>query len=234
MLAPKFGLLSVTKAEHRTLLDERLADLRSSRLPRHVGVIPDGNRRWAVGHDLDKKSGYAHGIDPAFELYEACRFLGIEEVSFYGYTQENTKRPREQREAYQAACELGVERLRALDAELLIVGDDASSMFPEVFQPYTVRTRFGRGGLKVNLLINYSWRWDIDRLRSTGRLGSHDVSSVDLVVRWGGRTRLSGFLPIQCAYADIYVLEGLWPDYSGTDLVEALEWYGAQEVTKGG
>src|SRR5450759_3443584 len=58
-------------------------------IPRHVGFIPDGNRRWAVDRGLSKESGYAHGIGPGLRLYEKCREIGVEEVSIYGFTQDN-------------------------------------------------------------------------------------------------------------------------------------------------
>jgi len=62
-------------------------------IPRHVGFIPDGNRRWAMDHGMSKEAGYAHGIDPGFLLFEKCKAYGIEEASIYGFTQDNTKRP---------------------------------------------------------------------------------------------------------------------------------------------
>jgi undecaprenyl diphosphate synthase len=204
------------------------------RIPQHIGIIPDGNRRWATARGLEKGDGYTFGIGPAFALYDRCRELGVQEVSVYGFTQENNKRPREQREAYQAACVEAVHRLEGLDAEFLIVGDHTSAMFPPALRPFVTRTRLGRGGIRVNLLINYSWRWDLGQLESTGSIGSRDVSDIELVVRWGGRTRLSGFLPVQCAYADICVLDELWPDYAPEHLERALEWYQEQDVTKGG
>jgi undecaprenyl diphosphate synthase len=224
------GILQFSDAR----LDAKYGELKGSRLPEHIGIIPDGNRRWAVDRGLEKRSGYDHGIDPAFDLYERCRTLGVKEVSIYGFTRENTKRPREQREAYQAACVKAVRRLSDMDADLLIVGDSTSALFPDEFQSFTTRRRIGQGGIKVNLLINYSWRWDLDRLKETGSIGSSDVSEIELVIRWGGRSRLSGFLPVPCAYADLYVLEDLWPDYSPQHLVKALEWYQSQDITKGG
>ena len=65
-------------------------------------------------------------------------------------------------------------------------------------------------------------------------LGSASGSRIDLVVRWGGRRRLSGFLPMQCAYADFSVIDTLWPDMDEDELAGALDWYGAQDVTLGG
>jgi undecaprenyl diphosphate synthase len=183
---------------------------------------------------MEKGDGYTHGLVSAFKVYDKCLELGIKEVSIYGFTQENTRRPVEQREAYRAACVDAVRRLEGLDADLLVVGDDRSSLFPDDLQRFTERTRLGRGGIKINLLINYSWRWDLKQLSETGRIGSWDVSEINLVVRWGGRSRLSGFLPAQCAYADLCVLPEMWPDGSGSDLERALDWYQGQDVTKGG
>ncbi len=65
-------------------------------------------------------------------------------------------------------------------------------------------------------------------------LASAAVSRIDLVVRWGGRRRLSGFLPVQCAYADFYVIDTLWPDSHPEEFIDALTWYQAQDVTLGG
>src|SRR4051812_34408565 len=75
-----------------------------SSLPRHVGFIPDGNRRWAGMRQLPKEAGYARGIDPGLVLFEECRALGIEEVSVYGFTQDNTRRPSVQTRSFRDAC----------------------------------------------------------------------------------------------------------------------------------
>ena len=226
--------MSIVSLHREADLSSRLSRIKRSRMPSHIGIIPDGNRRWAVGGGLEKGCGYSFGIAPALDLYRICRELDVAEVSVYGFTRENVKRPREQRESYQRACVEAVERLQELDADLLVVGDSRSSAFPDELRRFTDRTRLGRGGIRVNLLVNYSWRWDIDQIGATGGLGSREVSDIDLIVRWGGRSRLSGFLPVQCAYADLYVLDDLWPDYRPTHLADALEWYQEQDVTKGG
>lgn len=69
-----------------------------------IGFIPDGNRRWAVQQRLPRHQGYAQGIAPGLALFEACRALGVEEVSVYGFTQDNTRRPTEQAKSFRAAC----------------------------------------------------------------------------------------------------------------------------------
>ena len=61
------------------------------RIPKHVGIIPDGNRRWASQNGMTKDKGYESGIDPGLESYRLCRDLGCEEVTFYGFTTDNTR-----------------------------------------------------------------------------------------------------------------------------------------------
>lgn len=216
------------------------------RLPKHIGVIPDGNRRWAESQGLDKEKGYEYGINPGFQLYELGLALGIEEMTFYGFTNDNTKRPTEQKQAFQKACVDAVSLLAHRDAALLVVGNSTSPMFPPELKPYITRQTFGRNLMKINFLVNYDWHWDISHAlrqeenRGTSRkklgqaIASSDVSRIDLIIRWGGRRRLSGLLPVQSVYADIYVLDALWPDFHPDHLVDALRWYEEQDITLGG
>ncbi len=216
------------------------------RIPNHIGVIPDGNRRWAESKGMSRESGYEKGIDPGFELYKTCLDLGIKEMTFYGFTQDNTKRPAVQTKAFQKACVDAVRILSNRDASLLVVGNTDSPLFPSELLPFTKRTSFGEGKIRVNFLVNYSWWWDINHAFSNGdspgnprehlsnNIASGEISRIDLVVRWGGRRRLSGFLPVQTIYSDFYILDELWPDYKHDHLYDALKWYETQDITLGG
>jgi undecaprenyl diphosphate synthase len=200
------------------------------RLPRHIGFIPDGNRRWAQQRGLPKDQGYAQGIAPGLALFEACKKLGVEEVSVYGFTQDNTRRPTEQSKSFRAACVAFALEIWRRGAALLVVGDELSKQFPSDLAAF--RSRQG-SGIKVNFLVNYGWEWDLAGLKN-GALRSADVSRLDMVVRWGGGRRLSGFLPVQSVYADIFVLDALWPDFRPQHLDAALAWFGQQDRTLGG
>ncbi len=176
------------------------------RIPKHIGIIPDGNRRWASQAGLEKKDGYAHGLAPGLELLRLAAAAGVEEITYYGFTTDNCGRPRELR-------------------------------------PYTAgRVALNGGGIRVNFLVNYGWEWDLAGLESPGQnrkaicnqLRSREVSRVDLVIRWGGMRRLSGFLPVQAVYADFYVVDRLWPDFEPEDFQKALAWYQKQDITQGG
>jgi len=153
------------------------------RIPKHIGIIPDGNRRWALGKGMEKEAGYDNGISPGMVLYHLCRKLGINEM-----------------------------------------------------KPYTNRHQFGNGGMKINFLVNYSWEWDLGLQDGAigPKLKTADVSRIDLVIRWGGRRRLSGFLPVQSVYSDMYVIDDYWPDFTPQHVYDAIEWYSKQDVTLGG
>lgn len=217
------------------------------RIPRHVAFIPDGNRRWAVNRGMGKEKGYAHGLEPGFRLYHICTALGIEELTVYGFTSDNTKRPPEQTAAFRQACVDAVRGLAKLDASLLVVGNADSPLFPPELKPYRTRQALGSGTTKVNFLVNYDWLWDLSKAATNvsgttsgkrkpfaERIASSEVSRIDLVVRWGGRRRLSGLLPVQAVYADFFVLDDLWPDFKPDQFFDALHWYGSQDVTLGG
>lgn len=241
---PVSGLHGTKVAFGSAVWEEGMGPKEFARLPAHVGFIPDGNRRWAEQRGLARREGYAAGIAPGLQLLDECRRLGIGEVSIYGFTQENTHRPKDQTEAYRAACVAFAGQALEHGAALRVLGDATSPVFPPELAPYAER-RLGPGPPRVNLLVNYGWAWDLESaLRSGGSnvrgkavtqlLASADVSRIELIVRWGGRRRLSGFLPVQSVYADFYVVDALWPDFRIEHFHDALRWYAEQDVTLGG
>ncbi|MCI1944467.1 polyprenyl diphosphate synthase [Clostridium luticellarii] len=213
------------------------------KLPNHIGIIPDGNRRWACKNNMEKEKGYEFGLISGIKLFKCCEKLGIKELTYYGFTTDNTKRPSIQRKAFTKACVKAVKMLFKENASLLVVGNTNSPMFPKELLPYTVRKRLGNGGMKLNFLVNYGWEWDLgksvdchftNRSSIISNLNSHDISRVDLIIRWGGRRRLSGFLPVQSVYSDFYIIDDYWPDFKNEHLMQALEWYNHQDITLGG
>ena len=205
------------------------------RIPKHIGIIPDGNRRWALEKGLKKHSGYDNGLKPGIELLKICKEIGIEEITYYGFTVDNTKRPKIQRLAFTNACIKAVSLITKENAELLILGNSKSKVFPQELLKYTKRQIIGDGGTKVNFLVNYSWEWDLGiRENKNITIKSNDVSRIDLVIRWGGRQRLSGFLPIQTVYSDFYFIKEYWPNFKKEHVIEAINWYSKQDITLGG
>ncbi len=214
------------------------------RLPQHIAVIPDGNRRWATEQGLKKSEGYQRGLEPGINLYEQCLALGIPELTFYGFTNDNMKRPAEETLAFRNACVAAVECMNEKDASILVVGNSDSQVFPPELVKYRTRQSSGRNLMKVNFLVNYDWHWDVNTAttRSLGgsrkdllrSVASAEIPRIDLVVRWGGRRRLSGMLPLQSVYSDFFVIDNYWPDLVPQHLESALDWYAQQDVTLGG
>ena len=166
-------------------LFERIDTYMKKNKPRHIGIIPDGNRRWATDNGLRKQDGYEHGLKPGLKLMQIAKRLGIEEITYYGFTVDNCKRPKEQFEAFQKACVKAVNMLTKEGADLLVIGDCTSKCFPKELLPFTKRTPVNGGGIKVNFLINYGWQWDLSHIKNDGTPFSSDISRIDLVVRWG-------------------------------------------------
>lgn len=200
--------------------------------PKHIAIIPDGNRRWAVNNNLNKCEGYDYGVKPGVELLKKLLEIGIEEVTFFGFTKDNVKRPKKQKENFIKACVKSIEEATKLDTSILVVGDVESKVFPQELLKYTKkRITYNKGTLKVNFLINYGWDWD---LKNYPNIKSTEISRIDLIVRWGGHLRLSGLLPVQSVYADMFVLKNNWPNYKNEDLEDALQFYKKCDVTLGG
>lgn len=205
------------------------------RIPAHIGIIPDGNRRWAVEHGMQKKDGYKYGIKPGFELYEMMIKYGIREATFYGFTRDNNKRALDQRKAFTECCVKAVETLSEKDANLLVIGNTHSPAFPDELKKYANRRiPFGKGKININFLVNYDWEWDIYNLSESNKIASFEIPKIDLIIRWGGRRRLSGFLPVQSVYADFYIIDDYWPAFKKTHFLDALRWYQDCDVTLGG
>lgn len=213
------------------------------RIPNHIGIIPDGNRRWAIKKGMTKEKGYSEGLNPGLEVFKLCEEIGIKEITYYGFTVDNTKRPKFQRLAFTKACIDAVNLLSKENANLLVLGNTQSQMFPRELIPFAIkRQKFGEGGLKVNFLVNYGWQWDLknyylekqDKSNLLNNIQSRDISRIDLIIRWGGRRRLSGFLPLQSVYSDFYIIEDFWPEFKSQHFFNAIKWYNTQDITLGG
>lgn len=199
------------------------------RIPKHVGVISDGNRRWAQRNGLKKEQGYVYGLEPGLRLMREAKKKGVEELTYYGFTTDNCKRPKEQVSAFAQACTQAVKIIEKEGAFVRVVGNTQSPCFPKELLPYTNRTAPQDGKLIVNLLVNYGWEWDMKN-----GWASREIPRIDMVVRWGGMCRLSGFLPIQTVYSDFYIVDDLWPDFNEKQFDDALLWYKKQDITLGG
>ncbi|MCL1935781.1 MAG: undecaprenyl diphosphate synthase family protein [Defluviitaleaceae bacterium] len=209
-----------------------------NKIPKHIGIIPDGNRRWAQKNNFEKNEGYKYGVNPGVVLCDLMIKYGVKEVTFYGFTKDNNKRPKYQRDSFTQACIDSVNQVANKNANILVVGNSNSHLFPKELLPYVnKRMYFGDGNININFLINYDWKADIEAgisKKDIREIMSKEISKMDMIIRWGGRTRLSGFLPIQSVYADMYVVDSYWPDFKESDFLDALSWYQDCDPTIGG
>ena len=239
------------------LYERRLADsLPRDGVPRHVGVILDGNRRWARSFGEPASTGHRRGADKISDLLSWSEDVGVEVVTLWMLSTDNLKRPAEELAELvgiitDAVCDLaatGRWRVQVM-GDLELLEPDAAVRLRDA----EVRTA-GITGLHVNVAIGYGGRHEIvdavrSLLREHARRGtsleqlaeSLDVDEIaenlytrgqpdpDLVIRTSGEQRLGGFLLWQSAHSEFYFCEAYWPDFRRVDFLRALRSYAARE-----
>ncbi|TSC54040.1 MAG: undecaprenyl diphosphate synthase [Microgenomates group bacterium LiPW_16] len=221
----------------------------------HVAIVMDGNRRWAELRKLPVIEGYREGARRFESIAKRCQDFGIQVVTFYTLSIENLERPQEEVEAILNVLREGLpsafRRLEEKNARFCPLGD--VSRFPVDIQT-TIREAVvltqDKEGIIVNLALAYGGRDEIRRafqriLRArvkeeeiTEEVISRHLDTAaqpdpDLVIRTGGRHRLSNFLPWQAVYAEIYFTDVLWPDFTVEEFDKAILWYHEQIRTLG-
>ena len=213
------------------------------RLPAHIAIIMDGNGRWAARRRLPRVAGHKAGVGPVRSTVETCARLGVRVLTLYAFSVENWKRPRAEVETLWRLLRFYLRKelpeLQKNDIRLQAIGRlDALPLDVRRELDAVVDATAANRGLLVNLAINYGGRTEIvdavnsiiDLARMEGRLSSLQVDedliaahlytssspSPDLLIRTSGEMRLSNFLLWQIAYAELYVTETLWPDFSRT------------------
>jgi len=232
-------------------------------LPRHIGVMCDGNRRWAreAGFD-DVNHGHRVGAQKIAEMLGWCDAAGVEVVTLYLLATANLRRDPDELEPLLEIISGVVDELTAPEAnwQVRIVG--ALDQLPEVtsqrLREAAARTE-GRPGASVNIAVGYGGRQEIvDGVRAlladrageglsaselaesvtVDAIGEHLYTSgqpdPDLVIRTSGEQRLSGFLLWQSAYSEFYFCEAYWPEFRRVDFLRALRDYGARHRRFGG
>ena len=219
------------------------------RLPAHIAIIMDGNGRWANRRSLPRVAGHSAGVGPVRSTVESCARMGIQVLTLYAFSVENWKRPRAEVETLWRLLRFYLKKelpeLQKNNIRLQAIGR-LDALPPQVRAELgsVVDATAGNCGLLVNLAINYGGRSEIldavngiiENARREGRLdslfvdeetfagGLYTASSPDpdLLIRTSGEMRISNFLLWQIAYAELYVTETLWPDFSRRELLKAI------------
>jgi len=202
-----------------------------SAVPIHVGIVPDGNRRWARRNGVSLLEAYLRGYRNVKMLSKELYNRSVRVVSVYGVSAENCeKRSPEEKKIIEKVAIHALRDLRS-DEFVRVLGWP-SRLSEAVATEAEITTREldrGRGGLFV-LLICYSGRAEIEWYSARGMIPpSLLLPPVDLVIRTGGVRRLSGFLPVASDYAELYFSDKLWPDFGLQDIEKALSWFSMQK-----
>ncbi|GAB6147899.1 polyprenyl diphosphate synthase [Stetteria hydrogenophila] len=208
--------------------------MNAMRLPRHVGIIPDGNRRWAKLRGLSLWEGYLRGY---YKLREVVRYLfnlGVRNISIYAMSLDNfLRRSWQEVEILFRLAKKGFRDLREdrevneKRAKVVVLGE--LSYLPVDVREEALKlmehTRKGDGGT-LYIAFLYSVKEEVRRSIEAGvEPFTLSMPPIDLVIRSGGMRRISGFLPLASVYAELYFTETLWPDISIREIDEALRWY---------
>jgi undecaprenyl diphosphate synthase len=197
----------------------------------HVAVVMDGNGRWATRRGVPRVVGHRAGAEAVRRVVEAAPELGIAALTLYAFSADNWKRPASEVTALMRlfARYLRSEsaRLGAHGVRLEIVGrrDRLPAQLVAAIALAEGSTAAGRR-LCLRLAIDYSARWAI-------RAGAI-LPDVDLLIRTGGEQRLSDFLLWECAYAELYFSDTMWPDFGAAELTRAVAEFQARERRFGG
>lgn len=229
-------------------------------VPRHVGIIMDGNGRWAAGRGFLRSSGHRAGVEALREIVRASSDLGMEVLSLYAFSTENWKRPpAEVRVLMELLVEfLGreIDELDKNEVRIRFMGEtgDISGKVSKAVDTAIKRTH-DNTGLVMNIALNYGSRAEIVRasrlLAEEAAAGRLDPAAItedifadklytaglpdpDLVIRTSGELRLSNFMLYQCSYSEYIAPEVYWPDFNRDEYRKALLLYQARDRRFGG
>ena len=217
-------------------------------IPKHIGIIMDGNGRWAKNRNLLRIVGHRAGLRAVRRTVERANELGVKVLTLYAFSSENWNRPEQEVSALMAlfiyALNKEVKILHRNNIQLNIIGD--ITRFPAQIQKMIKLAQaktMNNTGLILNIAANYGGRWDIvnsvkklinqyeqqsitldmiDEEAINKEIALYGLPAVDLVIRTGGEYRISNFLLWQIAYSELYFTDVLWPDFNKETLDDAI------------
>ena len=225
-------------------------------IPRHIGIIMDGNGRWAKARGEMRTHGHLAGLEAAKRVVKAAADMGIPYLTLYVFSTENWKRTAEETNFIMGLVKQylrgEMEFYRENKIRLRHAGDPAGlppDIAAEIKDMCDETSVFS--GLEVVLALNYGGRDEIIRAVKRAASGGEDMSSFneevlgrhldnpgipdpDLIIRSAGESRTSNFLLWESAYSEFYVSPVLWPDWTAKELRDAIEAYGQRERKFGG
>lgn len=224
-----------------------------SKIPHHVGIIMDGNGRWAVARGKERSFGHRAGTDNVERIAKHAFDLGIKTLSLYAFSSENWSRPKAEVDELMRLLDRYIKKfLKTLVKDgirLTVMGD--ISVLPEKLKKSIEnaieKTARNSAGV-LNIGINYGGRQEIvyavNKLIGRGEnitaesiadnLYTAGLGEPDLIIRTGGELRLSNFMLYQGAYSELYFTKVLWPDFNEEEFDKAIADYGGRNRRFGG
>jgi undecaprenyl diphosphate synthase len=208
-----------------------------TKVPKHVAIIMDGNRRWAKAQGLNPLAGHGKAMEETVEnLIESAGELGIEYLTLWAFSTENWGREKNEvtglMNLFRKALMTKVDTFIAKGARLRMLGD-MTKFSPDIQEGMKLAMKKSESNTKITVAfaLNYGGRDEITRAVEKGgtefekHLDTAGIPDPDLIIRTGGEQRLSGFLMWQAAYSELYFTDTLFPDFDKGALEEAVEEY---------
>ena len=229
-------------------------------LPSHVGVIMDGNGRWAKNRHLPRAMGHSAGAKNVETICQAAFDLGIKYLTVYAFSTENWKRSEDEvntlmklLKQYMDGC---IEKSRKNNMRVRVIGD-ISALSDEMQTSIRKLEEYSKNfdGLQFTVALNYGGRDEIIRAvkmlasdiekgelkadeiseeKLNGKLDTFELPDPDLLIRTSGELRISNFLLWQLAYTEFYFTDVYWPDFGPEELEKAVDYYGNRDRRFGG
>lgn len=234
---------------NRLSWENRLAKLNTKKLPQHVALIMDGNGRWAKQRGLPRIAGHREGVKSVRAVIEAAQDIGIKSLTFFTFSKENWKRPKNEVSALWKllvhSMNKEINDLIKNNVRVFTIGDltplpvEAKNEMMRAIELTAKNT-----GINFILAINYSGRAElvncfnhlikegfveVDEEIISKTLRIDNIPDPDLLIRTSGEMRISNFMLWQIAYTEIYVTETHWPDFRKWEFLKAIEWFTTRE-----
>jgi undecaprenyl diphosphate synthase len=226
-----------------------------STVPAHIGIIMDGNGRWAKSKNLDRIEGHRKGIDTVREITKACRKLGVKHLTLYAFSEENWKRPTLEVTGLMSLLKIFLQSEAGLMMDegirLRTIGNTSKlPLLERTILDQTMKLTHKNSGMDLILALSYGGRDELVRAIQkiavkiereeieskditadmiSSSLDTHDIPDPELIIRTSGEFRTSNFLPWQSIYSEYFVTETLWPDFTPTELQTIIEKFNQRE-----
>lgn len=222
--------------------------LDTQRIPQHIGIIMDGNGRWAKKRNLPRTMGHKRGAAVLEEIVKYCDSIGVKAITAYAFSTENWKRPKEEVDAlmdllYEYLLQ-AEEKFSGKNVVLKVIGDRAP-LREDIKKAMLHAEDITKNntGIILNMAVNYGGRReieyavksviedinsgkanieDINEKYISSKMYTYGLPEVDLIIRPSGELRLSNFMLWQSAYAEFWFSEICWPDFTPKDMEQAI------------